>query len=133
MEFEVTRLVTEKMNIVKVQMDLAVRYDDEDVPFDFPLRKGDTLSLWVDMATGEIADWPKDQDMDLCMKVCDEGSYRLIDEKGIPIAIIESNYVPHGVVPGKYGDYVDFKIKGGIITNWPKNPDVSEFFKIEED
>ena len=47
------------------------------------------------------------------------------------IADIVQDYVPHGVVPGEYGDYVILKIDKGRIVNWPAKPDVSEFFNQE--
>jgi hypothetical protein len=47
---------------------------------------------------------------------------------------IEQNYVPHGLIPGEYGDYVSLKInEQGIITNWPKHPDIREFIKGEDE
>ena len=60
----------------------------------------------------------------------DQGVYSLIDDKGSVEAELDREYVPHGIVPGQYGDYISLKIHGGrgIITNWPKKPDISEFF-----
>lgn len=49
------------------------------------------------------------------------------------LATLENEYVPNGIVPGEYGDYIDLKINAdGIITNWPKNPDCSKFFPEDE-
>ena len=46
------------------------------------------------------------------------------------VASLHHEYVPLGVVPGAYDDYVSLCIdENGIIANWPKKPDVSEFFK----
>ena len=68
----------------------------------------------------------------LYCKVCDAGVYTLFDEDGQTIAI-RAGYVPHGIVPGEYGDYIDLKInEQGIITNWPKQPDASEFFEDDD-
>lgn len=62
------------------------------------------------------------------MKVCDEGVYELRNSEG-RVAILEREYVPHGVIPGKYRDYVSLKINPqGVITNWPKRPTVFAFF-----
>ena len=95
------------------------------------------LEFRVDIETGKIQDFRGDPDesYDIYVKVVDQGSYSLIDSTGSVVAEIEENYVPHGVVPGDYGDYVRFSIHGGkgIITNWPKKPDISEFFKGEDD
>ena len=62
-------------------------------------------------------------------KVVDCGTYTLCDYALNTIAQLKEEYVPHGVVPGEDGDYIELNIdKNGIITNWPKNPDVSKFF-----
>ena len=56
------------------------------------------------------------------MKVVDMGTYRAI------VGEVVEDYVPHGVIPGEYGDYVDFDIdENGVITNWPKHPDIRQF------
>ena len=95
------------------------------------------LEFRVDIETGKIQDFRGDPDesYDIYVKVVDQGSYSLIDSTGSVVAEIEENYVPHGVVPGDYGDYVRFSIHGGkgIITNWPKKPDISEFFPEDKD
>ena len=68
------------------------------------------------------------------MNVCDSGTYILYNAQEKEVARISRNYVPNDLIPGEYGDYIDLKInKEGFITNWPKGPDVSEFFKIDED
>lgn len=115
-------------------LELAVRYDDEDISYDFPMRKGDLWKAKVELDTGKIVDWPAGKSGDLYMKVCDEGTYTLLDDAGQKVAAIEQNYVPHGVVPGKYGDYVDLEIsEDGTITNWPRKPDLSAFIEGDDD
>ena len=109
---------------------LPVRYDEEDIPNDFPLRLGDMWTATIEIDTGRIEGWPQGRSEDLYMKVCDEGSYFILDEDHKQLAGIESDYVPHGLIPGEYGDYVDFKINAdGVITNWPNNPNLSAFFE----
>lgn len=117
-----------EIEIDKIRMCLAVRYGEEDIPNDFPGRDGDMLELVVNLETGVIDDWPAGRSFDVYMKVCDQGSYYLMrgDKE---VARLEEEYVPNGVVPGEYGDYVELAIdESGRITNWPKNPDVSVFF-----
>jgi hypothetical protein len=124
--------VEQTIQIDYIRIEVPVRYDDEDIPYDFPLRENDTWHALINIDTGEVIGWPKGKSGDLHMKVCDEGTYTLTDAVGGIIAAIEQNYVPNGVVPGSYGDYIELHINAdGIITNWPKHPDVSEFFKDE--
>lgn len=118
-----------EIDIKTVGIEVAVRYEEEDIPNDFPLRDGDMWRAMVDIDTGKIRDWPQGKSGDLYMKVCDEGSYALYAEDGRELAILDGDYVPHGVVPGEYGDYIDLKIdETGAIKNWPKKFDFSAFF-----
>lgn len=130
--------VKQEVEIKTIQIDLAPRYvgdgDDDDVPNDFPLLSANKKewSVFVDVDTGKIKNWPQGEVRDFWSKVCDEGVYTLFDEEGNDIATI-SGYVPNGIVPGEYGDYVDLKINAdGVITNWPKSPDLSAFFKNDD-
>jgi hypothetical protein len=122
------------IEIAAVNIQVAVRYGDEDMPFDFPHRKDDMWDITVDIDTGRIRDWPADRAEDVYMKVCDCGSYYLLDAAGKRVGFIENDYVPHGVVPGEYGDYIDLQInEDGVITNWPKKPNVAKFFASDAD
>ncbi len=61
--------------------------------------------------------------------MCDAGTYSLYDVGGDCLATI-NGYVPNGVVPGSYGDYIELKIdENGFITNWPKLPNVEELLR----
>ena len=125
---------TIEVNITHVLVNLPVRYDEEDIPNDFPLREGDMWNAKIEIDTGKIEGWPLGRTGEFYMKVVDGGTYRLLDDKGAVVAAIEQDYVPHGVIPGEYGDYVDFKIDaGGVIANWPKRPDICEFLEQDED
>lgn len=102
-----------------IRVELAVRYDEEDIPNDFPLRKGDMWNATI-TAAGKIIEWPTGQTGELAMKVCDEGSYYLLDADKKELAKKEQEYVPC-CIPGSYGDYVDFTIDAnGVIANWSK-------------
>jgi hypothetical protein len=129
------------MEVVAVKCELPVRYDEEDMPNDFPHRKGDMWDITIDIETGQIRDWPKDfkpfdndtkeptETFDLYMKVCDEGCYHVLDKDGRYVKSIEENYVP-SCIPGEYGDYVNFKIDAnGIITNWKDKATQDRFQK----
>jgi hypothetical protein len=118
-----------EVEIVMVKVDVAVRYGEEDIPNDFPLRSGNTWSAIINIDEGRVLDWPKGQKGHLSMKVCDEGSYFLLDSEGNTISSIENDYVPNELIPGKYGDYIDLHIgENGFISNWYSKPSLSDFF-----
>lgn len=130
MKFKVKMPV--EIEIAYVRISVPVRYEEEDIPNDFPLRVGDTWSASVDMDTGKIHGWPIGKAGSLEMKVCDEGTYTLYGKDGNLMATREQDYVPHGVVPGEYGDYIKLEINAdGIITNWRKAPNIEQFFPAD--
>lgn len=115
-------------NIKYVLIKVPVKYDDQDIPYDFPHRLGNILILKVEASTGKIIGFPNDYSYDVYMKVTDQGIYSLLDEED-NLLIEKDGYVPDShSIPGRYGDYIDFKIKNGIITNWFKHPTFEEFF-----
>jgi hypothetical protein len=124
-----TITVQKEVEIKFVKVALAVRYDEEDMPNDFPLRSGDMWNATIEIDTGKILDWPAGKSGEFYMKVCDCGNYYLLDENKAVVASIEEDYVPNGVIPGEYGDYAEFKInESGIVKNWPKSPRLDAFF-----
>jgi hypothetical protein len=119
-------VVHKEVDIKKVKVSVAVRYDEEDIPNDFPMRSGNMWNATIDIETGKILDWPQGQSGNLHMKVCDEGSYYLLDENDEEVLSIEGDYVPNGLIPGTYGDYIDLKIDStGTITNWYSESKIS--------
>lgn len=110
-----------------VRIEVAVRYEEEDMPNDFPMRDGDMWKATVEIDTGRILDWPTGKSGSFYMKVCDSGTYILWDASGKHIAEIQG-YCPNDLIPGEYGDYIDLKINDdGIITNWPKTKSLEQF------
>lgn len=133
MELEVR--LPKKINAIAIKCAMAVRYEEEDIPNDFPLRQGDAWVGIVDIATGVIRDWPAGKSGRMHMKICDEGTYSLLGENDNVLASYEG-YVPD-CIPGSYGDYVEFNIdENGKIENWGKYCSPSRvrrsFFEIEE-
>lgn len=123
-----SRKVVEEVEVAYVRIFVPVRYDEEDIPNDAPMRSGDTWAAIVDVATGQIQDWPQGQSLTLSMKVCDEGHYALLDDRKAEIAKHQNYYVPHCTVPGEYGDYIKLEIdEKGVITNWHPNGTFSGF------
>lgn len=129
-----TFLIEKEFDVKYVIIDVEPRYigdsDDDDMPTDFPMLD-ESKKCWkvkVDVETGVIYGWPKGDVRNLHIKVCDMGTYSLIDSNGEVIAEIHNGYVPNGVIPGSYGDYIELNIDGdGVITNWPSSPDFSGF------
>ena len=129
---KVTIPTTKEVNVKFITIEVAVRYNQEDIPNDAPMRKGDMWKASVDIEAGRVIDWPTYEPLTLHMKVCDEGLYKLFDQDWVELACIDG-YVPHGIVPGKYGDYIEMDIdEDGFVTNWPKKPSFSDFFDIAD-
>ena len=150
MKSTVRRVVEETFDIARVRVKIPVRYEDEDIPYDFPFREKredehDLLTITYSPDDGQIEGWgdrekewfdstthdcKNDDHIHLYMKVCDEGHYALFDHLGTLISVVDQDYVPHGVIPGEYGDYVVFNItRDGKITNLPDSLDLSGFFE----
>jgi hypothetical protein len=113
-----------EIEITHVLIDVPVNYGTEEMPEDFPLRIGDGWKAKVEIDTGRIIDWPAtNAGSEVYLTVKDGGTYKLFGPDGKEVAAREENYVPHGVVPGEYGDTIELRINAeGIITNWPKRP-----------
>src|SRR6266702_5546950 len=130
MKFTVTKPV--ELDIALVRISIPVRdepVEDGGMLPNFPFRRGNTWTATVAIDTGRIQLWNERGTFWLFEKVVDQGTYELLDVDGDVLATIENDYVPNGVVPGQYGDYVDLKIVDGVITNWPKQPNPAAFFK----
>jgi hypothetical protein len=120
-------------NVTHIKLACAVNYEEEEIPNDFPGRVGKMWHAKVNLDTGKIEGWPAGKTADMHLTVKDSGTYTLLTEDGREVAKRENNYVPHGVVPGKYGDTVELKIAAdGTITNWPRTLDTSAFFDGED-
>ena len=127
-----TILVKKEIEVWAIRIHVPVHYEEQDIPNDFPLRRGKIWEATVLVDSGKILDWPKGKSGSIEMKVCDSGRYTLLDPcfreiKG------RHDYVPN-LIPGEYGDYIDLKInEEGFVTNWPINPKVDDFFENDDD
>jgi hypothetical protein len=129
-----TRMVPQETEIAYVKVSVPVRYDDEDITYDAPLRSGNTWEATVEVDTGIIKDWPIGRSLFLSMKVCDEGQYSLLDADFQKIADHQHYYVPHCTVPGSDGDYIKLEIDAsGKILNWKPDGTFSGFQPVSED
>lgn len=132
-----TITIKQEIEVKSVRLKAGVRYWEdatvngvEDAEGDLiPLRDGEYWCPEIDIDTGRILNWPEGTTADIHYKVCDDGSYYLIDDKGNTIGVIEDDYVPNSLIPGSYGDYIIMQVnEQGIVTNWPKKPSFSRFF-----
>lgn len=117
--------------IEKLQAEIRVRYwedasvngaEDEDGNL-IPCRDGDTWNPIIDFESGKILNWEDGKTAEIHYKVCDEGVYRLVDEKGNVVKEKEG-YVPSIMYPegDGFGDYVIMKVNcDGTICNWKKD------------
>lgn len=120
--------VKKEVEIKYVQLNVSVRYEDEDMPYDFPFRDGEMWNPLIDIDKGQIVDYEFDQTWKLHMKVTDSGSYYLLDENKEVILKIEDDYVPNRLIPGSYGDYIEMNIlPDGKIENWYEKPSIKDF------
>jgi hypothetical protein len=50
--------VEKEITITHIMITLPVRYQEEDIPNDFPMRYGDVWEATVEIDTGRILSWP---------------------------------------------------------------------------
>lgn len=85
-----------------------------------PFRFKDTWRPVIELETGKILAWPEGMIASIHYKVCDAGSYELLDDSMQTVKEI-SGYVPSIMYPegNGFGDYVIMEIDGtGQIQNW---------------
>lgn len=98
-----------------------------------PCRNGDLWCPLIDLDSGVIMNWEKGKAAFIHYKVCDSGSYHLLDEEGCAVLSIENDYVPSLLCPSEngYGDYIIMKVDAdGNIENW--HVDISDFQNNED-
>lgn len=128
-----TMPVPTEVELHLIRISAAVNYGEDEIPNDFPGRKGDLWKAEIELDTGKIRNWPAGRAEKMHLTVKDAGPYALVDVTGREVAVRDHNYVPHGVVPGSYGDTIELDIAAdGRISNWPRHPDVSAFFESED-
>ena len=74
----------------------------------------------IDVNTGNIVNWEKGVNAIVHYKVCDDGTYSLLDKNRKEIISVDS-YVPEVLCPkgGGYGDYIIMTVdKDGFIKDW---------------
>lgn len=125
MKFTITRPV--EMEISRIRIDCP--YDEDDEVPSYVRENCNNFQCFINLESG-VMSYPKNiGPATVHIKAVDRGTYTLIGNDGCYVAELQ-DYVPHGVVPGSYGDYIELEIdEHNKVTNWPKQIDVSEFFK----
>lgn len=119
-----------KIEIQFIRVVLPVRFGEEQMAHDAPLRTGNTWEATIDIESGKILDWEQGKTLNFYLKVVDMGFYYLLSPGKETVGSILGGYVPD-CLPEEYGDYVDFEIgESGFIANWKvaANMDFSAFF-----
>ena len=95
-----------------------------------PSKNGDIWEPVVDLEKGKICDWPDGVKADFHFKVCDAGSYYLLDSDRNVVGSIIEDYVPYGLCHGDqgYGDYIIFSVdEDGFIKDYKYNIKIDEW------
>lgn len=118
------------IKLKKLKVRAGVRYwedasvnSKEDVKGDLiPCREGDYWCPEIDLKSGVIINWEKGKKADIHYKVCDDGLYKLYDDKENCLSVIDG-YVPTIMCPERngYGDYIIMQVdENGKIKNYKK-------------
>jgi hypothetical protein len=108
--------------------------DDEEGKL-IPCRDGDYWCPKIDIDKGVITNWEKGKTAIVHYKICDDGTYDLLDEKE-DCVLTKEGYVPDILdLDGEsYGDYIIMTInEDGSIENWDNNPNINDFQDEEDD
>lgn len=115
------------LNQIPLYTEAGCEQFDQNNYLDYEYR----LFLIVDAQTGKIInlnEGVKITESITNLKVCDEGTYSLLNEGKIVAS--KSDYVPEFLGPcEEYGDYINLRVVDNIITNWDFDPNlVSSYF-----
>ena len=108
---------------------------DELYENEYPLVSKGIWSGIINLKTHKLLNWkPEYGSLYLQAKVCDSGTYFLLDKDKKTICKIADN-VPNGLIPevDDCGDYIRLRInEDGTIENWFEEPDFSDFMEDSE-
>ena len=129
---EITMKVKKVFNIEYLQVEAGVRYwedstingtEDTENGTLIPCKEGSNWCPLIELETGKIVNWEQGKTANIHYKVCDDGSYFLLDENRNTVKKIDG-YVPKIMCPKEngYGDYIIMDIEeNGFIQNWKIN------------
>lgn len=132
MKVEVYKPIEIEVYAVRIEVEVS---DDvyEECPHNL-FNDDRELDLLIEINTGKIISWQGNEAVNIFQKVRDEGVYTLVDNNLETVATLYQERVPNKLIPGEDGDYIDLRISAdGVVTNWPKSPDVHDFFPSKDD
>ena len=100
-----------------------------------PFRNESEWCPVIDVEKGIVVDWPKGMRASFHFKVCDAGTYWLLDGDLNEVAEIINNYVPSGLCHGDqgFGDYIIFSVnEDGAIANYSNKIDQDDWSELED-
>lgn len=93
------------------------------------------LEVMVDLKERKVVNWDYDDYIRMWAKVCDSGTYTLLDANMKPLWQI-NGYVPNAMIPpyeNGFGDYLELAIEhDGSLPHWQSIPDFSDFMENSE-
>ena len=107
---------------------------DELYENEYPLVSKGIWSGIINLKTHKLLNWkPEYGSLYLQAKVCDSGTYFLLDKDKKTICKIADN-VPNGLIPevDDCGDYIRLRINEDDMINWFEEPDFSDFMEDSE-
>ena len=133
---KITVIEKKEVEVKFIKVSANVRYwDDAEVNGEtditgegVPFKVGNLWVPIIDIDKGVVIDWPNGTKANFHFKICDAGSYYLLDSEMNELASIDNNYVPRGLCHGDqgFGDYIIFSVnEDGSIVNYSN--------KIDED
>lgn len=131
---KVTLKIEKEFDVSFLAVTAGIRYA-EDVDVDgepceelseIPLHDGEHWQVMINVDTGVIENWPQGKTVGIHAKVCDDGTYSILDANRQEIKTIDG-YVLDCLAIGEngYGDYIIMEIEeNGQIKDWvPKFPE----------
>lgn len=131
---EITLKIEKTFEVKWLQVHAEVRYwEDADVngieDTTGKLIPFKNKSVWepkIDIDSGTIVNWPVGTTAKIHYKVCDAGTYDLLDSEGNIVCQQDNCYVLNCLSPGGkgYGDYIIMNVdESGKIENWRFDPE----------
>ena len=106
----------------KDDIEWELQQNGEQPRMPFAIKDGNEYrwKLTIDLENGKILDWPKGVMASVHYKVCDDGTYTLLDENNDEIESKDC-YVPDllAINDSGFGDYIIFNVdENGNIEDW---------------